>query len=242
MAMSPDKPARAVFELRLVGRAGQAGIHDLRAPPARAECRPVRTARSWRGIVSFTHLAREGCMTVTIRRRELLAALGSAAVAWPLSARAQQSGMPVIGFLNGASPEAYALYATAFRQGLTEARYVEGQNATIAGHHFRFSHLKQQARRRISAARPELFADIRWRNPCLPSISTSCRDADSVCAAWQRPQWRQPANGSRRDRLSPKRAMLWTLSVTTPPRRQSRSISCAAMSAFSRAPVATSLC
>ena len=59
-------------------------------------------------------------MTVTIRRRELLAALGSAAVAWPLSARAQQSGMPVIGFLNGASPEAYALYAA---QGPFQARY-----------------------------------------------------------------------------------------------------------------------
>src|SRR5262249_62318036 len=95
--MSPDKPARAVFELRLVGRAGQAGIHDLRAPPARAECRPVRTARSWRGIVSFTHLAREGRMTVTIRRRELLAALGGTAVAWAPAARAPQPGRPGVG-------------------------------------------------------------------------------------------------------------------------------------------------
>src|SRR5262249_6920539 len=88
-----------------------------------------KTARSRGAIVVFTHLAREGRMTVTIGRRELLAALGGAAAAWPLAARAQREAKTArIGFLGADTQSGIESRVERFRAGLRDLGYVEGDN------------------------------------------------------------------------------------------------------------------
>src|SRR5215470_14964061 len=90
-----------------------------------------------------------------MNRRAFIGLLGGAA-AWPLAARAQQPRLPLVGYLHGSSPESRATMIAAFRQGLAEAGWVDGQNVAIAfqwaeGHNERLPAMAMEfVRRQVS--------------------------------------------------------------------------------------------
>ncbi len=88
-----------------------------------------------------------------MRRRDFIQLTVGSAIAWPCAVNAQQPAIPVVGFLNGATPTGFAAYAAAFRRGLGEVGYVEGQNVAIEyrwaeGHYDRFPELASDLVRR----------------------------------------------------------------------------------------------
>src|SRR5262249_37692062 len=119
------------------------------------------------------HAARPRRRGDRMKRREFITLLGSAAAGWPISARAQQPAMPVIGLIHTGAPEIDAYRLVPFRQGLNEVGYVEGQNVTIEYRWARGRH----------DSMPDLVADLLRRRVTLIATPGSTIGALAAKAA-----------------------------------------------------------
>lgn len=119
-----------------------------------------------------------------MERRTFIALLGGAATVWPFGVRSQQPAMPVIGFLNGSSPEGYAPRVADFREGLKETGYVEGRNVTIEFHwaEGRYDRLPEMAadlvRRQVSVIVANTPANVvaKATTSTIPIVFTTSSD------------------------------------------------------------------
>ena len=109
-----------------------------------------------------------------MRRREFIAFVGRGAAVWPLTARAQQAALPVVGVVSGQSPHSDARNVTAFYTGLGEAGYVDGQNVTVE-YHWVEGHYDQL---------PAVMADlVRRQVAVIATTGNNVPKADSRTAA-----------------------------------------------------------
>jgi len=135
-----------------------------------------------------------------MRRREFIAFLGGAA-AWPLAARTQQTAIPMVGFLGTTTPDDFADRVAAFREGLKEAGYVEGQNVVVEyrwpeGNYDRLTTLVADlVRRQVSVDRRR-----RWRTITTGGKGRN-RDHSDRILDWRRPGQARP----RREPQPPRR-------------------------------------